>query len=41
MKVIWVVFEGREINPLGGKVISIDEEQFNQLNHQGSRNFRR
>ena len=29
---IWIVFDGAQINPKGGKVIQIDDEQLEQLN---------
>lgn len=31
MDVIWIVFGNRKINPIGGKVIYIDEKQLNKL----------
>ena len=30
---IWIVFGGRKINPKGGRVININEEQLNRLNN--------
>ena len=37
MDAIWIVFGGRKINPVGGKVINIDDRQLEKLyNYQMS-----